>query len=303
MFVKKNMIKIKGFGIIEQILPIETKFLTREKYFKFPYVDGKQIRQRLFKTPIIKELKDITKNDYIGTEINQKSIPIMWDGVEVANPHYLTTKVKNDLNLNDENFWWFVGRVIADGWVISYKRKNRRNGYIHKVVLCCGKHEFEYVKKRLSDLQYTATISEERTVYKFTIHNTELWEFLNKFGRYSYGKFIPYDVINMPIDILEKMLEGYFSGDGYIDKRGNQTMATVSEKLAETLKKCISKVYKVPVKHYLNDRSKFSHSIEGRLVNQRASHILSFKKEVKKQDKGFYEDGYTWAPLSKIELI
>ena len=94
------MIKIKGLGIIEQILPKESKFLIREKYFKFPCVDGKQIRKRLFKTPIIKELKDITKNDYIGVEINQKSLQIIWGGVEVANPHYLTTKVKNDLNLN-----------------------------------------------------------------------------------------------------------------------------------------------------------------------------------------------------------
>lgn len=297
------MIIIKGLGVIEQILPKETKILTREKYYKHPSVDGKQIRQRLFKTPIIKELKDITKNDYIGTEINQKSTPIIWDGVEVANPHYITTKVKNTLNLNDENFWWFVGRVIADGWVISYKRKNRKNGYTHKVVLCCGKHEFEYVKNRISVLPYTATISEERTVYKFTIHNSELWAFMNKFGRYSYGKYIPDDVIDMPVKELKSMLEGYFSGDGYVDKRGNQTMATVSEKLADSLKKCIFKVYNVPVKYYISDRTKNTHLIEGRLVNQKVSHILSFKKEVRKQDKGFYEDGYIWTPLSKIELI
>lgn len=286
------MIKIKGLGILEEVYDDNTEFLTRTRYhFK---------DDRLFTEPKIKKICEMGYADYIGTLINKNFIPFKWNGVLVKTTHNKSI-IKNTIDLNDLNFWWFVGRVLADGWCISHKRNFRNDSYTHKVVLCCGKHEITEVKERIDKLKYKATLSEERTVYKFTINNHELWAFMSLFGKYAYGKFIPQEIIDMPVMYLKQLLEGYFSGDGYKDKRGNQTMITVSKQLAFSLKESIIKVYNTPVKLYLNKSR--NHVIEGRKVVTKDGYHLVFKMEKCLQDKAFSDGEYIWSPLSKIEPI
>jgi len=292
------MIKIKGFGIIEEIFDDNTNFFVRSKYIKCT----KGERKRLF-TPIgVKKIKDVTKNDYLGLPINKKNTPLIWDGSLVYTPHTKNRVIKNELPLKNLDFWWFVGRVIADGWIISYKRKDRKNGYTHRIVLCCGKHEIDTLKTKMKLLPYVATLSEERTTFRFTINNQELYEFLSMFGKYCHGKFIPQNIIDMPIEYLKPMIEGYLSGDGYVEKLNVKTVTTISKKLAYTMRECIMKVYNVPVRLYYNANNKMG-VIEGRKFKMSPTYVLGFKEDVRKQDKAFSDGEYVWLPLRKIETV
>lgn len=61
-----------------------------------------------------------------------------------------------------------------------------------------------------------------------------------------------------------------------------------------------SEVYKQPYSIYKTERPKTT-VIEGRTVNQKDTYELCFKKEKRPQDKAFYEDGFIWFPVTKVE--
>ena len=61
-----------------------------------------------------------------GTNKNSQ-LPI-WNGIK-SKTNTTHFKIKNELsNILDKSiFWWFVGRYLADGWLINYPRKDRKN--------------------------------------------------------------------------------------------------------------------------------------------------------------------------------
>src|SRR5699024_7279026 len=76
--------------------------------------------------------------------------------------------------------------------------------------------------------------------------------------------------------------------------------SSVSRELMLGIGQAVMKVYKRPYSLYKDIRPKTT-VIEGRTVNQKDTYSLSFKKEAKKQDNAFYEDGYVWTPFNTIE--
>src|SRR5699024_1834394 len=76
--------------------------------------------------------------------------------------------------------------------------------------------------------------------------------------------------------------------------------SSVSRELMLGIGQAVMKVYKRPYSLHKHIRPKTA-VIEGRTVNQKDTYSLSFKKEAKKQDHAFYEDGYVWTPFNTIE--
>ena len=275
------MIKIKSLGKLEKIVNDHEQFLVKTKYSKW----NNSIRryERLFKEPILKRADELNKNDFIGTPINNKSIMF-----------------KADVPIHDNIFWWFIGRFLADGWCVEYKRKDRCNSYARRIVLCCGKHEFNTVNDKMVKLPYKFCVSEERTAYKFTMTNFTLYKFLTTFGKYAHGKCIPRKIINAPHNYLKHLIDGYLSGDGWYDSKSNlYKITTVSKQLLLDIQECIIKVHKIPVKIYHNKRPK-THVIEGRVVNQRDTYSLYYKLDIGKQDQAFSDHKYIWGPINTI---
>lgn len=81
---------------------------------------------------------------------------------------------------------------------------------------------------------------------------------------------------------------------------GRFKATSVSRELIYGLAQCIAKVYKQPYSIYKTERPKTT-VIEGRTVNQKDTYELCFKKEKRPQDKAFYEDGFIWFPVTKVE--
>ena len=266
---------------------------------------GKKKQKIFFKfdTPKWVEAKDLKKNDFIGMNINKESILPKWMGIS-SKVNSKKIKIKNNLSkyMNNKDFWWFVGRYIADGWLISHKRKDRKNSYVWKTYLCAGYHEKESIERELNKLDLHYTIDNDRTAIKYIFSNEELYKFLFQFKKLAHNKSINNTILDLPITLLKEFLDGYLSGDGsYNIKTNVHSFSTVSKELFLGIQQAIHKVYKVPCKAYFNKNKKTS-TIEGRIINQKNSFQGSFIINGKNHS-ALIEDDIIWFPFKSQKII
>lgn len=265
------------------------RFYTRTRYRERVKINNKVKNVRKFTQPEWTECKDLTNNHYVGYAINTNSIPFSWNGV---NYNYVDGRIRHKDNISDKlsnsDFWWVIGRYVADGW-------RRTQGGI---VICCGKNKIEELEKRILLSGYNYTKIEERTAFKLQIPDKELQKFTEIFGYKAIGKKIPAEIIDMPIKELTAFFEGYMSGDGCFTQ-GRYKAATISRELVYGLGQIVAKIYHTPFSIYKTKRKPIV-KIEGRICNQHDSYAIVFKKDVRKQDKAFYENGYIWFPVNEV---
>lgn len=275
----------------------EHPFYVREKSYK--YESGKKIR--VFGKPIWKKANELSnKIDFLGTPVNQESKFPEWNGVELYNwGHNRLSNKLNDLFTN-HSFWYLMGRYVGDGWTNKLIYKPTGEIKSRSIKICCSKKkesDYTSLKEAFDNCGFNYCITKERTVYKFQVTSKELWEFVQRYGQYADGKFIDIETLNLPVEYLKSFVEGYIDSDGYKDSETNSHITTVSKKLAYTFAQCVNKVYHRPVSLIFN-KLPSTHIIEGRIVNQKDTYTVQFKKVNTKQDKSFYEDGYIWSPVN-----
>lgn len=280
-----EIIKVRSMMFDEICCTPNHPFLTREMYRK-----GHE-GIRTFKEPKWKNAGELTKKDYLGLAINQKSEMPSWAGVSLhRGTHW---DVVNEITplLENEKFWYVMGRYIGDGW--------HRNDKMHKAIIiaCCDKDKgalFDAINA--IGLKYTFT--EERTCGRVTIYSKELCEFVMRYGKYAYGKHIDSETMNLPVNLLTAFLKGYIDSDGcFVDNEYRIT--TVSKELAYGLMQIIAKCYKRPSRIYKINRPE-KYIIDGREVNQRNTYVILWHTDTRKQDKAFYEDGYVYFPIKEV---
>ena len=213
----------------------------------------------------------------------------------------LLNNIHNYFNNND--FWWIVGRYIGDGWVkntIDYKGTN-----IYDLYICCAKDELneitdvlDKINKIKNDFKYK--YYEDRTTYRIRIANVEFAKFLQQFGHGAKNKHLTNCIFDLPIDKLKSFVEGYMSADGYIVNEVNKA-SSISRELICGFGQCVAKVFQRPFSIYHTKKRKPTCIIEGRTVNQNDSYSIVWKDNKNKQDKAFYENGYLWCPINRIE--
>ena len=135
----------------------------------------------------------------------------------------------------DEEFWWFVGIWLAEGWVQSDDK------YKYSVHTCHNlTEELAYVE-RLDSLfkkygrNISTVIKGDCNAIETVFGSKQIYNFLlSNFGKYADGKYISEWVKYIPENLKIKLLEGYLNGDGswFKDsKRGNSTISYVSVSL------------------------------------------------------------------------
>ena len=288
----KDTVNVKGMAIHNIKTTENHKFLARERYKSWN--NDKRSYDRLFHEPRWVEAKDLTKDYYLGLSINQNSELPSWDGYTnswdtgYGDRTYHTNFISPLLENN--NFWWLMGRYVADGWC-------RKHGGVVIAVPDVKLEEFESRVRGLFDYN----IAKERTANKVHIPIKELSLFTEQFGYYAHSKKISAEVLNLPVELLKSFIEGYFSGDGsYSETNKLYRCTTTSEELIYGIGQCIAKVYHRPYSIYKDNRPDTC-VIEGRTVNQRDTYSLTFKLRAGKQDKAFYEEGHIWFPFNGLE--
>ena len=300
---EKEIFEIKALGTYGIKTTGNHKFYVKKKKREW---DNSIRRYRTVKDiePEWVECKDLNKDYYLGYAINQESKLPLWNGVEVYTSGRVKTLKKN-LNLEDENLWYLIGRYLGDGWVKARGRYNPNSNRIKysSVIICCGKHETEEFEEKLKKVNLHYSKIEQRTVFRYQFSNVELAQFLLQFGRGAKNKFIPGFVFDLPVNLLKKMIEGYLDADGSIqDKKALCTFSTISNKLAYGIIQCIAKVEHKGCNVH-KSKKKSSHIIEGRKVNQNDAYEASFKTFLKgnQPTQWFYEDGYIWLPIREVK--
>lgn len=225
------------------------------------------IGKRIFSEPAFKEVKDITKNDYFGIPVNNEEEPFYND---------------------NKDFWYMIGYYLGDGWL------SKQN---NDIKLAANDKKLEKLLPHLKGFKYT--INKEKTVYKVRFSDKDTHNFIEKYiGSGANAKKICGEILRMPKELLECLLQGYLDSDGCIVKE-NYQFASINRNLIYSISFIANKVYHCPTKIYKN-KVKPKKIICGREVNQSDWYMLRFKTNISKFDKAFYEDGYIWYPFTSL---
>lgn len=282
-----DIYKIVGSMFDEIICTGEHPFYTRERY-RYGHMGI-----RSFREPKWVDAQDLNTNLYLGYAINAKSELPHWEG-SIDNRWGHHRKVNNlQPVLDNPMFWYLMGRYVGDGW-----KKIGKSG--NGIIICCSNRNVDSLLNAINALGWKAYKQEERTVLKFTICSNELCSFVDRYGYYAHGKHIDEETMALPVELLKSFVQGVVDSDGCYTNN-EYKITSVSRTLVYGLQQCIAKAYHRPVKMYRCKRPA-RYVIEDREVNQRDTYTIVWRDQ-RKQDKAFFEDGYVWFPIRKIEKL
>lgn len=242
---------------------------------------------REFSDPTWKSVEELKKGDYLGFAINQKNV----------------IPSNENLPLDNNDFWWIIGRYLGDGW---WKNRRPSHNGEYLTIICANKKnsEVEDIKYKLNNLSeyFNYYITEEETVYRVNIQSKFLYEFIKDFGKGAKNKRITGEVMNLPPSLLRSIIDGYISADGSLERdRRVISFTTVSPELAHGMSSIIMKAYKRPVKMYKGIVK--DSIIDGRIIKGGIRFVGKFTPIKTKGEQAFYEDGYIWAPFRKKKRV
>lgn len=273
-------------------LPITTTlnhpFLIRRQYKERyrKYKDDIETERIYYYAPEWCEIGDVGQRDVIGYPVNTNTI---------------TPEPFKNLPLGTEAFWWLVGRYLGDGWIgKGIRHKDGYDHYDEYLTICCAHDEQMEITLMLDAVNFSYRIEKRPTADRIYIKNRDMLEYLRHFGTKADGKFVPNFVVDMPKRLLQAFFDGYMSADGsYLAKDDSYSFRTVSKKLALGMIQVVAKLY------YRHCRVVVSAAkdevICGRKVHSKEKYSVSFTKDKRKNDKSFYEAGYIWSRIKRLE--
>jgi len=241
-------------------------------------------RETISSNPYWKEVKDLEKGDSIGLAINEKNI----------------IPIHETLPTDSNNFWWFVGRYIGDGYCVCAKRKTRKS-CDYRIHLSCHIDEVAEIEDIIKGM-FHYNITDDKTSSKakdIYIYNKKLYDFLQQFGKYAHGKHLNNTVFDLPSDLLKSFIDGYISADGSPNNNA-LTFTTVSKELAYDLQYCIHKAYKSPCTLTINKPSKGI--INGKSFTRRPSYTGRFNPIKSSKDRNIFKYGCVWIRYKNKEI-
>lgn len=232
----------------------------------------------VFDEPMWIHVKDITKGDYIGTPILSSS----------ANKYELT---------EDECF--LLGAYIGDGHTRKDYRvsEGRGNDRYYQVILSLGSHKLELFEDKVK-VKHSA-YKHGNSIHRVVFSSKRLVQLVEKLcGIGSENKHFSKELLDLPVDLLKKVVEGYEFTDGSF-RKDTYRATTVSKKLVQTLVLAVAKVYRTNCCVGYTVRPKTT-VIEGRLVNQKDTWTIEYRKEHKKQSHAWVIDNVVWNPVKEV---
>ena len=300
---KYDLYDIKISGCESFLVSSRHPFYVRKKHSVSTRVKGKPIRKSWMDAPEWKRVEDLTTDYKVGVRINQNAIIPQWNGTVYYrhNSYGITGSwVENKLAplMDNEDFWWFVGRYMGDGYITKPTPDKKQ---IHTIDISCAIDEENEINLIIERLGFKIRYRRQGSTSHFTIADKELWEFLSQFGYGALNKTITPVILNLPILLLRKFIEGYVSADGCKDKVHNQwKLTTISKGLAYGMELCILKAYG----YWCNivTRNNNNQYIEGRKVNVHKAYQLAFTDgENPKRSQYKIENGICWINIKEIE--
>ena len=232
-----------------------------------------------FSHPEFVKVKDLTKDHYLATPILKTS----------DNPENLT---------EDECF--LIGLYVGDGHTRKDFRtsEGRRKDRHWQLIISVGEHEKDlFVSKvKLKHSLYKHT----QSVYRAVFSSKRLVKYVeSQCGSSAHTKRFGKAILDLPENLLRKVIEGYLFADGSYRKNTHRS-TTVSKNLVESLTLAVAKVFKTTTSVEYTVRPKKT-KILGRTVNQSDTWTVSFREIHPKQSRAWVIDGFIWNPIKKNE--
>lgn len=214
--------------------------------------------------------------------------PMEFKKVEQLDDSWYSTMVLPDTESDgySKEMWWIIGRYLADGWRVE--RKDRPSG--GRIVFAISDDKRTEFEQRLREAKLHGTYTKEQTCGKYHVCNNQLYEYLEKFGKYAHGKRIPREALCLPREKAKYFFDGYMSGDGRSDRE-----EATSTSAALILGMCIiaQRLGKsVPAVYYTRRDEKCV--IQGRECRQRDTYTFRISS---KSVKGHYRARYVCREL------
>ena len=214
--------------------------------------------------------------------------PMEFKKVEQLDDSWYSTMVLPDAESDgySKEMWWIIGRYLADGWRVE--RKDRPSG--GRIVFAISDDKRTEFEQRLREAKIHGTYTKEQTCGKYHVCNNQLYEYLEKFGKYAHGKRIPREALCLPREKAKYFFDGYMSGDGRSDRE-----EATSTSAALILGMCIiaQRLGKsVPAVYYTRRYEKCV--IQGRECRQRDTYTFRISS---KSVKGHYRARYVCREL------
>lgn len=232
------------------------------------------------------------KNDdvYLAEDINSCSyIPLrgyVWAGDEnkyfILDGCYVSDGQKEvwhpEIKINMLDWAEFFGLWVADGY--CRHTLNPQGNQRYTIGVKQHRQSKERVLSIIKRLGFDVKEYKDGDKSNFEIHSKQLWNYLSQFGK-SHDKFVPDDIKNSSISVLQRFIDGYTFGDSHIHKfdHSNTTvLSSVSKQLIEDVQEILLKL------GYLTH-------ISTNTYNKWASTLykICFNKDKKTQTKLFYQ--------------
>lgn len=169
------------------------------------------------------------KKEYIGNEIIKKGF-VYTTKRSVGK----VNEIPEELEL-DNDFGFVVGAYISEGHCANTGTQciisNNDEKFRKRIESWCDKHKFGYHTQVQTNKNFEGSTSTD-----LRIHSTLMVEwFTNMCGNYSENKHLPDFSLFANDEFINGMIDGYFSGDGRVDKVGYITCNSASERLIDEL--------------------------------------------------------------------
>lgn len=241
---------------------------------------------------------DNSRRRYVRSWTNAEWTP----AGELAGDHFAAQVLpEGQYDDRTEEFWWVVGRYLADGWLL--KRASRGRGEratvipVGHVIICCSNGESDELRNRIGAAGFHCFPEQCATGVKWHIANANLHHILSGFGKYAHGKLLPGWVHELPQRSAEALLTGYLSGDGYQDQRtGEWRATTVSKQLAMGVALLAQQARGVVASVRRCAMPKRT-VIEGREVNQRNFYVVGIPRSNR---SAFVEGNRGWKLVRRV---
>jgi hypothetical protein len=227
----------------------------------------------------------------------QWATPNTTEPLPIPPPQYHSAKQKELPELNEE-FFYFVGRWLGDGWVRTEQRAGRPNGQQNGQIFLCDSFDKEQeLIDTVSPISENYSVFRERTAVKIRFCSTALCDWLTaNFGKGAADKTIPAWVFSLPVEYREAVLRGVEESDGHKIGENQIKISTVSKKLMLGLR-LLGETLGYSTSTYFYKR-KPSCAIEGRTVNQKNTYTITFTKS--KRNTNMRHGVHTWYKCREV---
>ena len=191
--------------------------------------------------------------------------------------------------MEDPDFWWTVGRFMADGW----------RGKDGRVFIAVGPKKLEDLDRLLKfegthvcNMHSCKTVTFPRAYY----HDF----FPQMCGNGADKKHFSEAIFKLPPAYLRQVVDGYLRGDGYYDGKGYQ-VHTVSRHIAIDLVRAVAKAYGRPAYCY-ELMVKPTCTIKGKTC-RRSIYDYRVKFSIEPRKREVYnklEDGIMWTKVISV---